>query len=55
MFIGLIYLLIQWVSVHFNGLEMLTFMINFLFFSLVLCLGSFGLLCLHIIKRVIGR
>ena len=55
MFIGLIYLLIQWVSVHFNGLEMLTFMINFLFFLLVLCLGSFGLLCLHIIKRVIGR
>lgn len=53
MFIGLIYLLIQWVSVHFNGLEMLTFMINFLFFSLVLCLGSFGLLCVHILKRVL--
>ena len=53
MFLGIIYLIVQWAFVHFGNLEMLSFMVNFLFFSLILCLGSFGLLCVHILKRVL--
>ncbi len=49
---GLCYLVYQWAAVDFEGLEMLSFMVNFLFFSLVFCLASFGLLCVHIIKRI---
>ncbi len=52
---GFIYLVMQWANVHFANLNMVPFVVNFLFFSLTLCMGSFGLLCVHILKRVSNK
>lgn len=50
---GFIFLFLRWKEVHYSGLNQITFMINFLFITLVLGSGSFGLLCIHTLKRTI--
>ncbi len=52
MVIGFIALLHKWISLDFSNLHILNPLIDFLFFVLLLGGGSFGLLQIHILKRI---
>lgn len=50
---GIISLIVQWVQADFSGIHKLYYLINFLYVAIVLGGGSFGLLGIHILKRVL--
>lgn len=50
---GIIYLIVKWVGSNFENIHMLYYLINFLYIAIILGGGSFGLLSIHVIKRVL--
>lgn len=52
-FIGFIFLFIQWAAMNFENLNMLYYLIYFLYIVILFGGGIFGLLNIHILKRIL--
>ena len=51
-FVGFVFLFIQWMDANFENMNMLNYLIYFLYLVIIFGGGIFGLLNIHILKRI---